>query len=103
MANRVVPTPPDADNPAGSRTLAACNDWRDGVRRFHVGTGHFEPTHDAGYYDCRLSLTATTIDQSLAFRGESIYARLGRNAIRADNSGPTTIDVRGVEPNFKVA
>ena len=20
-----------------------------GVRRFHVGTGHFEPTHDAGY------------------------------------------------------
>ena len=49
MANRVIPTPPDADNPAGSCTLAACTDWRDGVRRFHVGTGHFKPTHDAGY------------------------------------------------------
>src|SRR5262249_10269461 len=49
MATRVAPTPPDADNPAGSFTLAACNDWRFGVRRFHVGTGHHQPTHDAGY------------------------------------------------------
>ncbi len=49
MANRVTPTALDADNPAGSFTLAACNDWRSAVRRFHVGTGHHEPTSDAGY------------------------------------------------------
>jgi len=49
MANRVVPTALDADNSAGSCTLAACNDWRSAVRRFHVGTGHHEPTSDAGY------------------------------------------------------
>jgi len=49
MATRVVPTPLDADNSAGSLTLAACNDWRSGVRRFHVGTGHNEPPPDAGY------------------------------------------------------
>src|SRR5438105_10338348 len=49
MANRVVPTPLDADNSAGSFTLAACNDWRSDVRRFHVGTGQHEPTSDAGY------------------------------------------------------
>ena len=49
MANRVTPTALDADNPAGSFTLAACTDWRSRVRRFHVGTGHREPTSDAGY------------------------------------------------------
>src|SRR5487761_2079410 len=49
MANRVVPTSLDADNSAGSRTLAACTDWRSKVRRFHVGTGLHEPTSDAGY------------------------------------------------------
>jgi len=72
MANWVVPTSLDADNSAGSFTLAACNDWRSGVRRFHVGTGHHELTSDAGY-DCRLTLLATTIDQPLPLRGESIY------------------------------
>jgi hypothetical protein len=45
----VVPTSLDADNSAGSCTLAACNDWRRGVRRFHVGMGHHEPDTDAGY------------------------------------------------------
>src|ERR1700730_9475350 len=49
MATRVVPTSLDADNPAGSFMLAACSDWRSGVRRFHVGTGLHEPTSDAGY------------------------------------------------------
>ena len=49
MATWVVPTPLDADNSAGSFTLAACNDWRTGVRRFHVGTGHDKLTYDAGY------------------------------------------------------
>jgi hypothetical protein len=49
MANRVVPTLLDADNLAGSCTLAARNDWRSEVRRFHVATGQYEPTPDAGY------------------------------------------------------
>src|SRR5215510_3953025 len=53
MAPRVTPAPIDADNHAGSRagdsTLARCNDWRLSARRFHVGTGHRKPTHDAGY------------------------------------------------------
>ena len=37
-----------ADNPAGS-SPAARTDWCFSVRRFHVGTGHPEPTYDAGY------------------------------------------------------
>jgi hypothetical protein len=49
MAPRVTPAPIDADNSSGNFTSAACSDWRTGVRRFHVGTGHTEPTHDAGY------------------------------------------------------
>ena len=49
MATRVVPATLDADNPAGSHTLAACNDWRSTVRKFLAGTGPHEPTPDAGY------------------------------------------------------
>ena len=49
MANWVVPTSLDADNPASSSTLAACTDWRRAVRIFHVGTGQYQPTSDAGY------------------------------------------------------
>ena len=72
MATRVVPTSLDADNPAGSFTLAACSDWRTEVRRFHFGTGLLEPT---SMPDIRLQAhpLATTIDQPLASRGESIY------------------------------
>lgn len=36
----------DAGNIAGTQA-AACNDWRV-VSRFHVGTGHTEPTQDTG-------------------------------------------------------
>src|SRR5450759_4917573 len=78
VAPRVVPTPLDADNPAGSCTLAACTDWRSGVRRFHVGTGHHEPTSDAGYTTAGFTPTATTIDQPLSLQGESIYDGLAR-------------------------
>src|SRR5262245_25834318 len=53
MAPRVTPAPTDADNSSGSAAVisapAHCSDWRAGARRFHVGTGHPEPTHDAGY------------------------------------------------------
>ena len=80
MANRVVPTPPDADNPAGSFTLAACNDWRVGVRRFHVGTGHLEPTHDAGYTTAG-SLVLPQLSINPLLPGGSPYTRLGGIAI----------------------
>lgn len=33
-------------NPSGTQA-AACTDWR-AMSRFHVGTGHTEPTQDAG-------------------------------------------------------
>src|SRR5215467_7391412 len=76
MATRVAPTPPDADNPAGSFTLAACNDWRFGVRRFHVGTGHYEPTHDAGYTTAG-SPSRPPLSISLLLPRGSPYTRLG--------------------------
>lgn len=44
-----APAPNDAVNSAGDFTSAAWIDWRTGARSFHVGTGHTEPTHDAGY------------------------------------------------------
>ncbi len=47
MAKRIAPTRIDADNSSGSLP-AACTDWRT-VSRFHVGTGHREPTPDAGH------------------------------------------------------
>lgn len=47
MANRVAPTRIDAVNSAGD-LRADLSDWRT-VGRFHVGTGHIEPTIDAGY------------------------------------------------------
>src|SRR4029434_4321647 len=76
MATRVVPTSFDADNSAGSCTLAACNDWRSGVRRFHVGTSHHELTSDAGYTTAGSpSLPPLSINLFLC-RG-SPYTRLG--------------------------
>jgi hypothetical protein len=57
------------DNPSGSFMPAACNNWHD-VRRFPIGTGHTEPTYDAGYevpfsgYDCMRNPPTIPIDQS---------------------------------------
>jgi hypothetical protein len=75
MANRVTPTPLDADNLSGSFTLAACSDWRSGARRFHVGTGHFEPTHDAGYTTAGL-LARPELSINSLLLGGSPYKRL---------------------------
>ena len=50
--------------------------------RFHVGTGHSEPTSDAGYTTAGFSPTAKPIDQSLLEWGESIYKGAGVNAAR---------------------
>ena len=68
MASRVAPSRHQADNPAGSRTLAACTDWPD-VRRFHVGTDHCESTTDAGYTTARASYPPELSINFLAFRG----------------------------------
>jgi len=68
MAKRVAPSRNDADNPAGSFMLAACNDWHY-VRRFHVGTGHSEPTIDAGYTTACASQKPDLSISSLDFGG----------------------------------
>lgn len=76
MANRVTPTRIDADNSAGS-PVAACNDWRI-AGRFHVGTGHNEPTQDAGYTTAGDFPENANLSVSfLAFRGRW-YGRLLR-------------------------
>jgi hypothetical protein len=66
--NRVTPTGMNADNPSGSSTRAACSDWRS-PRRFHVGTGHFEPTTDAGYTTASDLPGKTRLSVSLDFGG----------------------------------
>ena len=48
MANRVHPTPIDADNPSGSLP-AACNDWRIGDADSMSARTTTESTVDAGY------------------------------------------------------
>lgn len=75
MANRVTPTGTDADNSSGSRTRAASIDWR-GPRRFHVGTGHSEPSTVAGYTTTRDQPGKTRLSISLDFFGEPTYEQL---------------------------
>ena len=50
------PTPLDADNSAGSSTLAACNDWRTGDADSMSARAITEPTTDAGYTTAGSSL-----------------------------------------------
>lgn len=68
MANRVTPSGTNADNSFGSETRAACIDWR-APRRFHVGTGHSEPTTDAGYTTASDLPGKTRLSISLDFEG----------------------------------
>lgn len=68
MATRVAPERIDADNSAGSLP-AACTDWHTRSRRFHVGTGHHEPTADAGYTTACASLLPALLISFLAFGG----------------------------------
>jgi hypothetical protein len=72
MAQRVAPSRHQADNPSGSTvafdTPAARNDWHD-VRRFHVGTDHYESTQDAGYTTARASVLSKTKINFFAFWG----------------------------------
>ena len=69
MANRNFPALCLADNSAGSLPVAL-NVWRHGVRRFHVGTGHPEPTHDAGYTTAGFfPLPSTPVSFLLCLRG----------------------------------
>jgi hypothetical protein len=48
MANRVPPTPQDADNSSGSYA-AACIDWRTGDADSMSARDFNDPTSDAGY------------------------------------------------------
>src|SRR5262245_23306020 len=94
MATRVTPAPTDADNSAGSpavrSALARRNDWRAGARRFHVGTGHPEPTHDAGYTTAGApSMPALSI--SLFLCGGSPYTGLGRSGGECRVDGITNV------------
>jgi hypothetical protein len=72
MAPKVAPARIDADNTSGSFMPAARSDWRT-VSRFHVGTGHLEPTYDAGYTTACAFLGAIPIGQSVVLGEESIY------------------------------
>ena len=74
MANRVAPARTDADSPADNCRSAVCSDWR-AVSRFHVGTGHREPTYDAGYTTACASFLPRLSISFLAFWG-SPYTRL---------------------------
>lgn len=71
MANWVAPTRIDADNSAGSFMPAARTDWRS-VGRFHVGTGHTEPTSDAGYTTACASIPPELSISFLVFGGVHI-------------------------------
>ena len=59
MANRVHPTPTDADNSSGSMP-AACNDWRIGDADSMSARTTPESTSDAGYTTAGDSPTANT-------------------------------------------
>ena len=70
MATRVAPTRIDADNTSGSLP-AARTDWRS-VGRFHVGTGHIEPTIDAGYLGPRMGIRLHALPTSQNYRSVSL-------------------------------
>ena len=92
MANRVTPTRYDVDNSSGF-PAAACNDWRI-AGRFHVGTGHSEPTQDAGYTTAGDSPRKAKNTISLDLRG-SPYTRSYASSVRPQlpNDEPTLIAV----------
>jgi hypothetical protein len=56
MARWDAPTLFVADNSSGSRTLAACNDWRNGDADSMSARAANEPTNDAGYTTAGFSL-----------------------------------------------
>jgi hypothetical protein len=73
ISTPLISDPINFNNPAGSFTPAACNDWHD-VLRFHVGTDHYESTRDAGYTTARASVQPKTKIILFAFWG-SPYTR----------------------------
>src|SRR3989304_4882588 len=76
MAPRVAPAPLDADNSAGSFTLAACNDWRCGVADSMSGRTITSPLQMP---DIRLQPQPflPSLSISLFLFGGSPYTRLG--------------------------
>jgi hypothetical protein len=80
MANRVTHTLQYADNLSSltsASSAAACNDWRRSDADSMSARDAFDPTTDAGYLSSRYFPQSQTIDQPLAFVGESIYEGLG--------------------------
>ena len=80
MARRVTPTLQYADNLCGltsASSAAACNDWRRSEADCMSARDAFDPTTDAGYLSSMYLPQSQTIDQPLAFVGESIYEWLG--------------------------
>ena len=70
MANRVHPTPLDADNSSGS-SAAVRSDWRIGEANSMSAQATTEPTTDAGYTTAGAFPTAK-LGRFLALVGESV-------------------------------
>ena len=60
---------------------AACNDWHHEPADFHLGTGHQDPTHDAGYTTASDSPDPPELSITPYLREESIYALFGDDAL----------------------
>src|SRR5688572_21365808 len=99
MANRNFPARCVADNSSGSLP-AVRNVWRHGVRRFHVGTGHSEPTSDAGYTTAGYFLLPSTPISFLLCLEGSPYMQ-----VRPHHLPPTNASISGTNTaiNFLAA
>ena len=80
MANRVHPTPIDADNSSGSLP-AVRNDWRLGDADSMSARDTNDPTNRCRIYDCRRIPNSHPIGQPLAVEGESIYDQLDSRSV----------------------
>ena len=81
MAQTIASSRTDAGNPSGTQA-AACSDSL-AVSRFHVGTGHTEPTRDAGYTTARNSNQPNLSISFLDFGGSpyTTMLRYGQSAL----------------------
>lgn len=78
MANRVHPTPTDADNSSGSLP-AVRSDWRIGDADSMSARDIHDPTTDAGYTTAGNTRSALKLDVLSYLREESIYCLLDDN------------------------
>lgn len=78
MANRVPPTPHNADNSSGLNT-AACSVWQRGDADSMSARDIHDPTTDAGYTTAGNTRSALKLDVLSYLREESIYCLLDDN------------------------